>query len=422
MKFLLFVLFLISIVVSQAQNVNGIYGIVRKNFFSYQPNPFDSTLIDQILDSSNYRLGTVDPISGFVTNLGNQTFNGAINLTGSALNPYGNTYIFQGETELISLDLSAGNLVNSVPITNPNGASYFDNFRFNNSDSTLYGLARRSFYDPLTMQAKGELFLSKIDVSTGQITEISQNSLAQGYAMAGSAIDPYDMVYYFSLGNTLMGVDIYNGNVYNSLPIINPNGIAFDNFAYNCVDSTLYGLVRNNYYSTIFDPILGISIDILDSSTITLGKIDLISGLVTVVSPSSVMTGGYSLNGGATIDPATGVYYFSNGSQVLGISTQTGLLVSNPTTTFADGQYADLMRQYQCCIDVKPTRLNVLSLEENLVNNVNLFPNPTAANVQIESNSTPEEVQVFSSVGQLLFSVQNTDKVNVENLSREAIS
>jgi hypothetical protein len=402
---------------SFAQSPDGIFSIVRKNYYSTETLPFDTTITIEVLDSSTYRLGKVDPLTGFVENLGNQTFNGGLNLTGSALNPYDNSYIFFGGNQLISLDLTSGNLINSVPVFNPNGASYFDNFRFNNSDSTMYGLARRSFFDTVTMTNTGEIFLSKVNVQTGEITEISQNSFAPGFALAGSAIDPYEMVYYFSVGSNLIGVDIYNGNVYNNLPIINPNGIAFDNFAYNCVDSTLYGLVRNNYFSLVYDSLINNYIQVLDSATAKLGKIDLTTGLVSLVSPSGVVFGGYTLNGGATIDPLTGVYYFSTGNEVVGVSTQTGMLVSNPTKTYEDGQYADLMRQYQSCIDVKPKRLNTsLNVTENSSLEVGIYPNPSSDKVRIEAKTVIDEIQVYSTIGQLLFTETATNEFSVESL------
>lgn len=375
------------------------FGLVRKNYYSTVTSPFDTTIYYEQLDSSTIRLGSIDAVSGQVTNLGTP-FTGAINLTGAAINPYNNTYIFQG-AELHSLDLTTGEIINSVAISNPIQASYFDNFRFNNADTTLYGLARRNTYDPVTQTTNGEVYLAKIDALSGVITQISPNSVAEGFAMAGSAIDPHQMVYYFSTGSTLMGLDLYTGEIYSNPSIVMPaGGTAFDNFAYGCADTTIYGLYRENFMSQVFDPFLGEWIQQFDSASVKLAKINPTTGVITVISPNSLAFG-YSLNGGATIDPSEMVYYFSTGASLIGVSLITGLPVSNVPYNGQDGQYFDLVRNIDDCKDARAMRLNE-SLSVSATNGlatVELFPNPAQQVVTIRSSELIQSVRVMDHSG-----------------------
>jgi hypothetical protein len=130
-----------------SQTSNNLFGIVRQNYYTTVVSPFDSTVTFQQFDSATIRLGYTDPTLGFVSNRGPYTYNQVVNLTGASLNPYDSTFVFLGGNGLNTFDLNQGNNTVQVPLTNPIAPSYFDNFRFNNSDSTMYGLARRNIYD-----------------------------------------------------------------------------------------------------------------------------------------------------------------------------------------------------------------------------------------------------------------------------------
>jgi hypothetical protein len=403
---ILFCIVLFASTAMVAQTNNPIFGIVRQNYFSQVVNPVDSTVLFEQFDSATIRLGTMDPISGDVTNIGSNAYPEFINLTGAALNPYDNTFIFIGASNLNTLDLNTGEMINSVPLYNPIEESYFDNFRFNNSDSTMYGLARRNSFDPNTMQTNGEVYLAKTNTNTGEITEISTTSVAQGFALAGSAIDPYQMVYYFSLGSSLLGLDIYDGSVYSDVPIVNPEGIYFDNFTYSCADTTIYGLVRKNFFSTIFDPgFPDFPIQVLDSSTVRLGKIDPNTGIVTIISPSTVTQGGYSLNSGAAIDPETLTFYYNTGTNLVGVSLVTGEMTSSTPFVFEDGQYFDLMRNFQNCYTASANRSNpLISGVPSLTDDkpISIYPNPVADILNIQCAGSVRRVEIISPDGKLV--------------------
>jgi hypothetical protein len=402
-KPLLFLSLLFLSLISLAQNANSIYGIVRQNYYSIAYDPFDSSITYQMFDSATIRLGFSDPATGIVANIGNSTYNQLVNLTGAAINPYDSSYTFMGGTNLNTLSLSTGQIMNQVPLFNPIAFSYFDNFRFNNSDSTIYGLARRNNYDPISMQTIGEVYLAKVNTQSGLITQISPNSIANGFALAGSAIDPYQMVYYFSTGAFLLGIDIYNGSIFSIAPITITDGIAFDNFTYSCADTGLYGLIRQNYFSYVTNPLFPLdSFPLLDSSSIKLGRINPATGIVTTISPSSIAQGGYSLNAGAAINPNTMTYYYSNGYEMFGVSLITGLITSKSPFVFAAGEYFDLMRNSENCFSAlavrpKPTVLGLNSTIQS--KEIEIFPNPTENTCLVKNNIGINQISVLSIEG-----------------------
>ncbi|HOS49049.1 MAG TPA: T9SS type A sorting domain-containing protein [Bacteroidia bacterium] len=420
-KILLSVSILLTVSFAFAQTANTIYGIARQNYYSYVVNPFDSSIISQVYDSTSIRLGLYNTITGVVTPASVTGFNDAINLTGAALNPYDNTYIFIGASKMNTLDLSTGQLINQATLSNPKGASYFDNFRFCNSDSTMYGLARRNYFDSTLMMTVGSLYLAKANTNTGVITEISPLSVGQGFALAGSAIDPYQMVYYYSTGSHLVGLDMYNGSIYSNAPIGTVTNQYFDNFTYSCADTALYGLVRTNYFSNSPNPWTPST---LDSCTIRLGKIDPITGIVTIISQSPVSYGGYTLNGGAAIDPFTMIYYYSDGINMIGVSMVTGLVISTLPFIFNGPQYFDMFRNFDNCKEAVAIRSNTsTSVAENNIpeNSIRIYPNPAKSEIQLSSKLKLNSAAIFDITGKLqsdftlLYNEKST--INISNLS-----
>jgi hypothetical protein len=382
----------------QAQISNTFYGLARKN----TPN-------------NEIFLATINPSTGLVTNISPTSLSPIVNLTGAALDPYNNNYHFVGYNQMKTINLSTGLETNSVVINNPIANSYFDNFRFNNSDSTLYGLARRYIYDSVTMTGYGEVYLSTINTTTGTISQISPNSIGQGFALAGSAIDPYQKIFYYSTGTNLVGVDMYTGLIYSNPSISIPaGGTNFDNFTYSCIDTALYGLIRTNYFSYEYDSLIMDTIKTLDSTAIHLGRINPSTGVVSKISPTKLDQGGYTLNAGSTIDPSTMTYYYNNGYQLVGVSLLTGLKVSQQIINNTNGQFFELMRiQSNCYEAYKPIRQNapasvVSSLKQN---NIIIFPNPTTGMIELKNSNAVVKIEIFDMVGKLLL----TQKINSMN-------
>jgi hypothetical protein len=392
-----------------------LYGIVRKNFYTIVTNPLDSTSNPyERFDSSTIRLGELNTTNGFISNISQDQYNDLVNLTGAALNPFENTFLFVGQNSLNTLSLSNGEITNRATITNAMASSYFDNFRFNHSDSTLYGLARRVIYNPNTFTYTGEVYLAKIDSKTGKIMQISTNSIVQGYALAGSAIDPYQMVYYFSTGAHLIGLDLYSGNVYSKSEINIPGGGIFDNFSYSCADNSLYGLVRKNYFTYYPDPFNPTdSFAQFDSSTVKLARINPNTGLVNILSPYAVTKGGYSLNAGSAIDPQTMTFFYNPGNSIVGVSLLSGLKTSEQTLSFENGDYFDLMRNFENCRTASAKRLANSNFEIENQLQLQIYPNPAEGMIQIEFEQKGfYEIGLMDLNGKILQTV-NTHTKNV---------
>ena len=409
MKSSIFTLFTLSCTISFSQLGNTMYGLARTS------NP------------AAVYIATMDPATGVAKNIGQTSVSSSINLTGAALNPYNNRFCFFGDNGLKSIDLSTGQISNTATINNPNGTGYFDLFRFNTSDSLMYGLSRRNITNPQTGQVTGAMYLATINEITGTITEISTTSIGQSFALSGSAIDPHQMVFYYSTGSQLVGLDMYTGGIFSNPTLTFPNGGQnFDNFTYSCADTTLYGLVRSNYYTPVFNPVTGMTTQVFDSAAVHLGKVNAMTGEVTKISTQSLGVNSFSVNGSSTIDPVNLIYYFISGSgtalNIYGVSLQTGLVVSQAAISNTGAMYFDMMRIQSDCYESYPTRLNpgMANLAESNFNRMKTFPNPFNNEVTIESEENMQAYELFSANGMKLSSgviSGTTAKLNTEALS-----
>ncbi len=378
------------LLVTNAQIGNTLFGLARKSSPSYE-----------------VYMAQLDPNTGIVTNLDTTLVGTIINITGAALNPYTNTYHFVGIDEFKTVDLSTGILTNNAPITNPIADSYFDNFRFNNSDTTIYGLARRYIQATST----GEIYLATINAQTGVITQISPTSVGEGYSLEGSAIDPYQKVFYYSDGSNLVGLDMYNGAIYSNPPItIAAGGNTFGHFAYSCVDTTLYGLIRSTSGPFLLD--------------LYLGKIDPSTGIVSVISPAPLAAStAYSVNAGATIDPSTMTYYYSTGDYLMGVSLLTGVVVSQQAYIHDNGcQYFDLMRIESNCYNartaLRPNPAASISEPDTQLAIVQIIPNPASTSIQLQSDIAIQWIELYDATGQMVAKLdyQADEAIQISNL------
>ncbi|MFN5845344.1 MAG: T9SS type A sorting domain-containing protein [Flavobacteriia bacterium] len=323
----------------------------------------------QILNPPSFQLASIDPLTGQIAPIGSAVLSNTVNATGSALNPYNHTYSYQDEDSWLTLDLQTGAIVSDVAVTLPNTSGNFNNFRFNTADSLMYGLYSQIVYDPLTGLANGDMRLATCDLSSGAVDIISSNSIAESYTMSGSTINPYLMVYYFESEGKFMGLDLYNGQIY-SQPLINlpGGGNSFDNFAYSCTDTSVYGLIMQN----------GVK---------SLGKIDPNTGTVTAL-PTILNFDNYVMNSGGAIDPVNLIYYFQtidNTGQLklVGLSLLDGSAVSQSSIS-GNGDYFILYRIQNDCFEAEPTRLNPLgTISEFNDLQFQIHPNPTTCEVTV---------------------------------------
>jgi hypothetical protein len=415
--------FLICYMSTTAQHM----GMVRKNYISTYYDTLLNINID-VLDSSTIRLGSVNTTTGLVTNVGPE-YNAAISLAGATINPYANQYYISDGYHFLTFDMGSGNIIANPNIAGPFQTAAFQNFRFNASDTIIYGLVPNNFYstvyDSITMTSyqvldSSHIRFASLNPVTGQYSLIGNVILNNMYTLAGNSIDPHQMVYYYSAVDTFVGVDLYTGNIFSQPAIQLPADTYFENFTYSCADTAIYGLARKNYYSTYYDSLLQMTMTVFDSATSRLSKIDPNTGVVTFISPTSIGFGG-TLNGSSFIDPVTMTYYFSTGADIVGVSLQTGLITSSVAKTFQAGaMYYDMMRSTQNCYGALKVRQNNPSSLPSDLNtqafSVTIKPNPATDYVTFQSTSPITHIEIRNLNGQVVIRSNDTN-INISNLN-----
>lgn len=367
---------------------------------------------------ASVKLGKLDISTGTYSPLSSTSIASSFNATGAALDPNSGSYFFIGTGGMFSVAIDSGNVLSQSPLSNPISPSYFDNFRFNTSNSTMYGLARRYIQGSGPGQGYGELYLATINPTSGVITQISPQSVGESYALQGNAIDPHLMVYYYSVASQFIGLDMYTGLVYSSPTITFPQGgVYFDNFTYNCSDTTIYGLIR---MSTTLP------------QTVHFGKINPLTGVVTHISQQPLAYSTFTINGSSTIDPSTGIYYYlsvlpQGGNAVIGVSTLTGSVVSVDSIPTNGGSqvYFDLIRHPSDCYGAQAYRLDssggtadITSIEQH---QSKVFPNPFSEKLTISSADLIDAYILRDIQGKIIgqdspqkteFTIQTTDLEN----------
>jgi hypothetical protein len=263
-----------------------------------------------------------------------------------------------------------------------------------------------------------QIRFASINPSTGQYTIIGNTSYSNMYTLAGNSIDPYQMLYYYSAVDTLIGIDLYTGAKFSAVPIqLPPHGI-FENIAYSCIDTSVYGLTRQNYISYVYDSIIMEYAFIIDSTTFRLSKINPNTGVVTFVSPSNIGAGG-NLTGGAFIDPNSMTFFFSHGNKIVGVSLNTGLISSSVSKSFDSGAFAfDMMRSTQNCMNAAAIRVNnPIGISETVNYNLDgfIFPNPAQNKISITLNVAINKIEILNPKGQLIIE-QKDNLIDISNL------
>jgi hypothetical protein len=341
----------------------------------------------QTSNPTGFKLASINPLTGQVSVISNSVLSDLVNITSSSINPYNQTFSFQDEDSWLTVSLQTGEVLNDVSVASQNNNGSFSNFRFNTADSIMYGLYPLSLNNPMTGEV-GDLRLAKCDLTTGNVSLISNSSVALNYTLTGSSIDPYQMLYYFQSEGKFIGLDLYNGQIY-SQPIItiNGEGSSFQNTAYSCVDTTIYGLILQN----------GVK---------GLGKINPQTGVVTPL-PTQLSYANLIVNSGGAIDPITKVYYFQtmdNTDQIklIGLSLLDGSVVSQCNLS-ANDEYFTMYRIQNDCYAASPTRLNTTSNVAEIKNvSVKIYPNPAQEVLSLKATTNLIQVEIIDAYGNVV--------------------
>jgi hypothetical protein len=151
-------------------------------------------------------------------------------------------------------------------------------------------------------------------------------------------------------------------------------------------------------------------VDIVDSTTFRLSKINPNTGVVTFISPNNLGAGG-NLTGGAFIDPNAMTYFFSNGNEIAGVSLVTGLITSSVPKSFSSGAFSlDMMRSTQNCFNAAAVRKNnSTAIDPNTNVNIEgiLFPNPAQNSITLKINASVREIVILDSRGSIILKTKN---------------
>lgn len=191
---------------------------------------------------------------------------------------------------------------------------------FGQSDSTLFGISRNS--------ATQEIFLSKLEPSSGQLAVLSASSVTSTYVWNSLAtIDPFQQIYYFNSMDSLYGIDVATGTVASTAKIGPPGSGYFDFMQFNTSDSSIYGLRRTGGFPTSF----------------TLVTIDPLTGTMTDVGTTSFQAL-LSVTAMGVIDPMNNLFYVQSLTALMGIDMLTGEVMVNIPLNLPDNSYLDFMR------------------------------------------------------------------------------
>jgi hypothetical protein len=196
------------------------------------------------------------------------------------------------------------------------------------------------------------------------------------------------MLYYFQSEGKLIGLDLYNGQIF-SQPNISISGgnSYFENMAYSCVDTTFYGLIMQN----------GVN---------ALGKINPLTGVVTAL-PTQLSFDNLVFNSGGAIDPFNSVYYFqtldnSNQLKLVGLSLTDGSVISE-TNLLASDEYFTMYRIQSDCYEANPTRLNTTSNVAEIKNvSVKIYPNPAQEVLNLSATTNLNQVEIIDAYGNVV--------------------
>lgn len=203
-----------------------------------------------ILQNTNgiVRVSKFHPNVGVMNNIGTgtNTVAGNFSVDGGFINQVNDTYNLVGSNSFMTFDINTGSFLQQTPINSFSnvGNTFFGMVRFNNSNATLYGLARVSVSG--STQA---MYFARLNTNNGNLVQLSQNPIPFLASVSGAVIDPDQMVYYFTNGSKLIGIDLYDGSVFSSPDFVygNPQYFGFANFAFDCSSSEIYGLIRGRF-------------------------------------------------------------------------------------------------------------------------------------------------------------------------------
>lgn len=180
-------------------------------------------------------------------------------------------------------------------------------------DNQIYGISRNS--NP------NVTYLATVNTFNGQINDISDTSYAIGVANFSFTVDPILGVYYYTDGNSFIGLDMNTGALVHQNPITTSQEPIFQNFMYNEITQEIIGIERGGFDSGVY-----------------LSKIDPDTGVVTSISTSPFADTNTITVAGSALDLQNQWYHIFSEDRILSVDIVTGDVLHNPlvdTSEFA---------------------------------------------------------------------------------------
>jgi hypothetical protein len=186
----------------------------------------------------------------------------------------------------------------------------FSSYLYAQIDSTIYGIVK---------VPTGKYF-SKINPQTGSVTNLS-GLLPYTTGFTGRTIDPRTHTFYLLQDSVLLKISLSTGQLVEAIPVVNYPNTHFVGIAYNCYDTTLYGLCISTVAPSIY-----------------FATIDGNTGTVEFVSDSIAPS--YRSFTSTTIDPINNIFYFeTTGNKLVGVDLYSGSVVSSVPINLPQDHY-----------------------------------------------------------------------------------
>ncbi|MCX6285599.1 MAG: T9SS type A sorting domain-containing protein [Bacteroidetes bacterium] len=371
------------------------FSIIFVLFIDVANAQIDSIMYGVSADPPNsiISLSKIDPVTGQVSQISPTSYPYSSSNIGRTIDPIKKIYYQPVDSVLLAFSLTTGELLSIKLITGITNST-FTSINFNCPDSTLYGIAINT--------VSGEKRLARIDPNSGIVYVISPQPLPNTInVLSGNAINPYNSRYYYvSTNKKIMGIDLATGLVVSSPDIVMSSG-TFGPIVLDCNDTILFGLAGDATNGRKFS------------------KIDPETGNITYISSTTVANAIYADM--ATLDPFKHVYYFKRvDDKLIGVSTQTGQIVTDPTIQPISGTgFFNLFYNHPCMVSYP------VGIEPSIKNQtiIEVYPNPVNDWFFIEPHSSKiDNIEIFSLLGNkiktFVYSSNEIIKVNIKNLDK----
>lgn len=127
-------------------------------------------------------LGQIDPITGIVTLISQQSISDAFALSGSTIDPFTEVYYFQGINEFIGVDINTGDIFSSTPFDfSQSNGDYFEYYYFSGKVASLLSTEQQDIRKSISVfpnPVENVLFITSKNLDHIEIFDITGKRLS----------------------------------------------------------------------------------------------------------------------------------------------------------------------------------------------------------------------------------------------------